>query len=397
MNSLSTSQFDGSSFLSAPSSASSTVTGSQFPYITSTQVPASICSSTDASWFGAGSSSLQSSPSPTNIVPGFATEQETRAEVSFQTSHQCNLNLSAPAGSPPINPQPQEFINLYSQCPSSVCIDLKPVLTERKPQRPCNAFMLFRSDLLKRGLIPKDQETRQHKLSIIAGKCWHKLTKEEKKKWFLQVEREKKASAIKYGGNQSRARAKTRREPKHAPKAEELEHLDRLADIAYQEITSGTSSQPAAGNTTSSAITTSPFQLDKIELPLLIGGSQEQAESSHHPPFSSPAGAASVSVQSFQIPQITPTRNTLQNGGMFRGTAYRLASASMRPPVGSLTGTTARLRTAFPPRTASQNSTLAPAPTMNPFTIPDGGARLAHVAIEAPVPASLARNPFANV
>ena len=118
--------------------------------------------------------------------------------------------------------------------------------------------------------------------------------KEEKNKWFLQVEREKKASGIKYDGNQSRTRAKTRHEPQHAPKAEELEHFDCLAGIAYEEISNGTSSQAAAGNTTSSATTNSGFQLDKMELPLLVGSSQEQAGTSHYPPFSSHSGAANI-------------------------------------------------------------------------------------------------------
>ena len=105
----------------------------------------------------------------------------------------------------------------------------------------------------------------------------------------LQVEREKKASGIKYDGNQSRARAKTRHEPKHAPKAGEFEHFDRLAEIAYEEISNGTSSQVAAGNTTSSATTNSDFQLDKTELLLLVGGSQE-AGTSHFPRSRPPLG-----------------------------------------------------------------------------------------------------------
>ncbi|KAI9508678.1 hypothetical protein F5148DRAFT_947891, partial [Russula earlei] len=64
--------------------------------------------------------------------------------------------------------------------------------------RPCNAFMLFRSDFLKRKIVSRDQEARQQKLSIIVAKCWHRLTSEEKKKWFLEAEREKKAHALRY-------------------------------------------------------------------------------------------------------------------------------------------------------------------------------------------------------
>ncbi|KAH9173385.1 hypothetical protein EDB89DRAFT_1813699, partial [Lactarius sanguifluus] len=66
--------------------------------------------------------------------------------------------------------------------------------------RPCNAFMLFRLDFLKRKFISRDQETRQHRISIIVAKCWHRLSKEEKKKWFLEAEQEKKRHALKYAG-----------------------------------------------------------------------------------------------------------------------------------------------------------------------------------------------------
>ncbi|TFY78424.1 hypothetical protein EWM64_g5586 [Hericium alpestre] len=55
-----------------------------------------------------------------------------------------------------------------------------------KPQRiprPPNAFMLFRSDFLKQGIIPQDVERRQQNLSRIAGECWNMLPDVEKKKW----------------------------------------------------------------------------------------------------------------------------------------------------------------------------------------------------------------------
>jgi hypothetical protein len=49
--------------------------------------------------------------------------------------------------------------------------------------RPPNAFMLFRSDFLKRGIIPTHVERRQQNLSRIAGQCWNLLSSEEKEKW----------------------------------------------------------------------------------------------------------------------------------------------------------------------------------------------------------------------
>jgi HMG (high mobility group) box len=321
MDSLGAPHFGCSSLPPAPSSASSTGTRSQFPFIASTQVPESISASRDAPWLDAGSPSLQSSPGPTDTFPGFMTQRETRENVSFQMPQQ--YDFSALPGSPAVNSQPQEFVLPYSQYPASICIDSWPAFKEKRPQRPRNAFMLFRSDLLRRGLIPKDQETRQHRLSIIAGKCWHRLSKEEKEKWFLQGEHEKKVYAVKYGGNRLRARTKAKREPKPTLRTEELEQLDRLADVAYQEISNGVLSQPAPGSTTSPPATpASPFQLNTDELPLLISGSQEPAEN-FTSPFSSPAGDAGFAVQSFQFPQMTTTTNdTFQNAGMFRGVGH---------------------------------------------------------------------------
>lgn len=49
--------------------------------------------------------------------------------------------------------------------------------------RPPNAFMLFRSDFLKKGVIPSHVERRQQNLSRIAGQCWNLLPVEEKEKW----------------------------------------------------------------------------------------------------------------------------------------------------------------------------------------------------------------------
>ncbi|KAF8076324.1 hypothetical protein FPV67DRAFT_411289 [Lyophyllum atratum] len=49
--------------------------------------------------------------------------------------------------------------------------------------RPPNAFMLYRSDFLKRGVIPSHVERRQQNLSRIAGQCWNLLPPEEKAQW----------------------------------------------------------------------------------------------------------------------------------------------------------------------------------------------------------------------
>jgi HMG (high mobility group) box len=317
MNSLSATPFCSPSLSPAPSSAPSTGAPPQFPFIPSTQFPAGISASRDAPWLGAGSPS--SSPSLTNTVLGFTTPRETQPNISFQIPHQYNFPVLP--SSPAVDSQPQEFVFPYTQYPASICIEPQPVLNEKRPQRPRNAFMLFRSDFLKRGLIPKDQETRQHRLSIIAGKCWRKLTKEEKEKWFLEGENEKKAYAYRYGGNRPRTRTRTRREPKPSLRTEELEQLDRLADVAYQEIANH---QPTLGNMTSSqapATLPSPFRLNLVELSNPMSGSQQQAET-YPSPFSSPAGGAGFSDQSFLLTEMMTLGDTYQNPGMFHGVSH---------------------------------------------------------------------------
>ncbi|KAF8165400.1 hypothetical protein B0H34DRAFT_237467 [Crassisporium funariophilum] len=53
--------------------------------------------------------------------------------------------------------------------------------------RPPNAFMLFRSDFLKKNLIPRDVEARQQNLSRIVGQLWNMLDPDERAKWHKQA------------------------------------------------------------------------------------------------------------------------------------------------------------------------------------------------------------------
>lgn len=59
--------------------------------------------------------------------------------------------------------------------------------SEQQPKRaprPPNAFMLYRSDFLKRRAIPPEVEKRQQNLSRIAGQCWNLLPEIEKAVWY---------------------------------------------------------------------------------------------------------------------------------------------------------------------------------------------------------------------
>ncbi|KAG6812321.1 hypothetical protein H0H92_003405 [Tricholoma furcatifolium] len=58
-----------------------------------------------------------------------------------------------------------------------------PTSDPRKVPRPSNAFMLYRSDFLKRKIIPPNVEHRQQNLSRIIGQCWNLLPAKEKELW----------------------------------------------------------------------------------------------------------------------------------------------------------------------------------------------------------------------
>ena len=63
------------------------------------------------------------------------------------------------------------------------------VSSQPRIPRPPNAFMLFRSDFLKRGVIPDNVERRQQNLSRIAGEMWNLLDPVEKEKWHGEAAR----------------------------------------------------------------------------------------------------------------------------------------------------------------------------------------------------------------
>ncbi|TFK43592.1 hypothetical protein BDQ12DRAFT_709332 [Crucibulum laeve] len=62
-----------------------------------------------------------------------------------------------------------------------------PPLTRTHIPRPPNAFMLFRSDFLKKGIIPKSVERRQQNLSRVVGEVWNLAPPEEKAIWHKKA------------------------------------------------------------------------------------------------------------------------------------------------------------------------------------------------------------------
>ena len=404
-----------SSFLSPTlDSASSAALQIPSPFIANTQVPNSLYLSRRHPWPGNQSSSfVQSPPSPTNTMPGISVQREAQVQTPFQA---VDLSLSHLINDSAVNYQSHASLSSHSQHPPFLCNDsFGTDLKEKRPPRPSNAFILFRSDLLKRKFIFKGLETRQHKLSVIAAKCWDKLTREEKKKWFLEAEREKKAHAIRYADYRSqsqslsrgaRARSKSRDESRimtssPSPRDLEQERLGRLADMAYEEIINDVPSHLTCESTISppcrmTAALGTPMPPLRVQWDdvFTLDCYREQRQPSSQAPlaFSSPAGeeghlplttssTTGSDFSTFQDARMCPTVShctasftslgtvshriffsVIQTG--FVGTPYpqiiaRPASRPMRPTASSLSRTTARQITSntFPSELMLQGST----------------------------------------
>ena len=63
--------------------------------------------------------------------------------------------------------------------------------------RPANAFMLFRSDVYRKGLV---DENPQDDLSIAAGKIWNSLSDEQKAPWVERARQVREEHAQRYPG-----------------------------------------------------------------------------------------------------------------------------------------------------------------------------------------------------
>ncbi|KAH9894480.1 hypothetical protein C8Q73DRAFT_791019 [Cubamyces lactineus] len=91
----------------------------------------------------------------------------------------------------------------------------------QKPKRiprPPNAFMLYRSHLLRTRQIPPGIEHRQQNISRVAGECWNLLPDAEKKKWHdkakeVLVAHMEKHPDYKFSPDRKAARKKATQDP----------------------------------------------------------------------------------------------------------------------------------------------------------------------------------------
>ncbi|KDQ49739.1 hypothetical protein JAAARDRAFT_113690, partial [Jaapia argillacea MUCL 33604] len=66
--------------------------------------------------------------------------------------------------------------------------------------RPANAFILFRSDFVRKKKIPASVEHDHRNISRIAGKIWKAMEPEERKPWEVLAEEERRRHKEKYPG-----------------------------------------------------------------------------------------------------------------------------------------------------------------------------------------------------
>ncbi|KAL1701924.1 hypothetical protein EV121DRAFT_262590 [Schizophyllum commune] len=82
-------------------------------------------------------------------------------------------------GKPPAAPKPKKLKKTA------------PAMQPGHVPRPPNAFMLFRSDFVKKGKVPSHIESNHGSLSKIAGALWRALPDEERQYWYRKADEEK--------------------------------------------------------------------------------------------------------------------------------------------------------------------------------------------------------------
>lgn len=68
--------------------------------------------------------------------------------------------------------------------------------------RPRNAFIIFRTEFVSKGVVPPSLEAHSQNLSRIAGGVWKGMSPAERLVWFDRAEEEKARHAEKYPGYQ---------------------------------------------------------------------------------------------------------------------------------------------------------------------------------------------------
>ena len=177
----------------------------------------------------------------------------------------------------------------------------------KKVPRPPNAFMIFRSWLIRNGKLPPGVEKRQQNISKIAGKAWRLLDEPSKKKWRekaveLLEDHKKSFPGYKFEPSSKNCRKGLEKIRKAAKDCDEetARRLKALADIYGETLDLDVSRRPRRERTSPYKFPAKPRTPQKpargFQTPQLVTGSQLGSSSTSLITFDS---ASSSPVQSF--------------------------------------------------------------------------------------------------
>lgn len=180
---------------------------------------------------------------------------------------------SAPVSSTTADGSPFSTSSLlfFGEDPS---VSFTPNFTQQRlvePQhipRPPNAFLLYRSDFLKRRTIPREVEKRQQNLSRIIGECWNMLSLEEKAVWHEKAAAVTAAHQAKYPHYKFRPTRRTARKRmgKNKRNGNDQHRGDSVAETSFSSIEPSTG--PVRGpKATRSSVRMFPYDDGRLTIP----------------------------------------------------------------------------------------------------------------------------------
>ncbi|KAF9482452.1 hypothetical protein BDN70DRAFT_991091 [Pholiota conissans] len=174
-----------------------------------------------------------------------------------------------------------------------------PSPTAEHIPRPPNAFLLFRSDFLKKGTIPREYESRQQNLSRIAGEIWRLMDSTEKQHWHAEAKAKAKEHFLRhphYKFNPAARGTRTAKNKSNASGQASDEHIKHLRE----------SFTPHKGIAPPSSRSRRPKKARSVEVGNRFGSSSPypmiKVETPIHTPPSSPHSVPSQTQLSMQAP-----------------------------------------------------------------------------------------------
>ncbi|KAI0638009.1 hypothetical protein C8Q77DRAFT_1088877 [Trametes polyzona] len=200
--------------------------------------------------------------------------------------------------------------------PASLSRPGTPEMSKRKRvPRPPNAFMLYRSHLLKTGKIPKSIEHRQQNISRVAGESWNMLADEDKKVWHAKAkevlnEHMAKHPDYKFSPERKSSRRKSPQDPEVA--AHQGENYIRFLREKYLGL-AGPSPKPSRSRKPKSRRGVDADGPSPLSIPASLRSSPTYSPDSAHAMSAPPSLSSSPSIDMHSPPKFD--LNVFQNHG----------------------------------------------------------------------------------